>query len=158
VPTSQQTGEPSQAPQVGFSAPGFALQSMDSNTVNLSDLDGIPLIINFWASWCPPCRAEMPDFEQASREFSSSELQILTVNATNQDSIPNIERFIAEHGLSIPVLLDTNGEISVIYQVHSLPTTFFINSSGVISRIIIGGPIPLSLLRIEANQLIKESD
>lgn len=145
-----------EAPQESFLAPDFKLASLDNDEFQLSEHRGQPIILNFWASWCPPCRAEMPDFQEAWLEYGDTDLLIVAVNATNQDSINDILNFVAEKNLDLPILLDTNGSITSSYQVHSLPTTFFINRSGVITKIIIGGPIPLSLLRVQAEQLLQD--
>lgn len=139
-----------------FLAPDFTLTSLDETVISLSDLQGRPVILNFWASWCPPCRAEMPAFQDAWLEFGDSELVIIGVNATRQDSLPEINAFLAAIPVNFPILLDFDGSATAAYRVHSLPTTYFINRSGVITDIIIGGPIPLSLLRIQADQLLQE--
>lgn len=144
-----------QAPQAGFLAPDLSLENQDSTTVSLSDLEGRPVILNFWASWCPPCRAEMPDFQQASLEYADSELLIIGVNATSQDAMTDVRSFISDYGLTFPILMDKNGEAARTYQVHSLPTTFFIGADGTIQKVVIGGPLPLPYLRIEADQLIR---
>lgn len=145
-----------EAAQIGFKAPDFRLTSLDSQEINFANLKGKPVILNFWASWCPPCKAEMPAFQQAFDEYPASTIQIIAVNATNQDSLVDVARFVEELDLSFPIALDKDGSASRDYSVHSLPTTYFIDKNGVIKDIIIGGPIPLSLLRIQANQLITE--
>ena len=145
-----------EVPQIGFSAPGFTLTSIDDQKIGLADFKGKPVILNFWASWCPPCKAEMPAFQQASLEFSDSDLQIIAINATNQDSITEVRQFIEQYGITFPIPLDLTGSVSREYLVHSLPTTYFIDKNGVIIDMIVGGPIPLSLLRIQANQLITD--
>ena len=145
-----------EAAQVGFSAPGFALTSLDDRSIGLVDFDGKPVILNFWASWCPPCKAEMPAFQQASMEFSHTDLQIIAVNATSQDSLINVRQFVDQYDITFPIPLDLTGAITMDYLVHSLPTTFFIDKNGIIVDVIIGGPIPLSLLRIQGNQLLMD--
>ena len=92
-----------EAAQVGFSAPGFALTSLDDQKIGMVDFKGKPVILNFWASWCPPCKAEMPAFQQASLEFSDSDLQIIAINATNQDSIPEVRKFIEQYEITFPI-------------------------------------------------------
>jgi peroxiredoxin len=144
-----------QAPQTGFSAPDFVLSTQDGVQVSLEDLEGKPLIINFWASWCPPCRAEMPAFQQVYQEYSDQGLMIAAVNMTHQDSLADINNFVDQNQLSFPILMDEQGLVSKQYNIHSLPTTFFIDSSGTIQRVIIGGPIPLSLMRIEITNLLE---
>lgn len=145
-----------EAAQVGFLAPDFNLYNLDSQEIGLSDLKGKPIIINFWATWCPPCKAEMPAFEKAFQEYQATDLQIIAINATDQDSQINVSQFIQQHGITFPIPLDPTGSASRDYLIHSLPTTYFIDENGVIIEIIIGGPIPLSLLRIQANQLLSD--
>jgi len=147
---------PFEAAQVGFSAPTFSLTSLDDQVIDLVNFKGKPMILNFWASWCPPCKAEMPSFQEASLEFSDSDLQIIAINATNQDSLTEVKQFIEMNKISFPIPLDLSGSVSSDYLIHSLPTTYFIDRNGVIIDVIIGGPIPLSLLRIQANKLITD--
>ena len=144
------------APQAGLYSPGFSLTTLDGSEVNFSDLTGSPVIINFWASWCPPCRAEMPDFQKAFVEFSETDLVITSINSTRQDSMQNILSFVKANRLTFPILLDTNGSVTSTFNIHSLPTTFFINRNGIITKVLIGGPIPLSLMRVEINKLLQE--
>ena len=142
-------------PQEGYLAPDFDLKSFTGENVSLSDYRGSPVILNFWASWCPPCQREMPDFSKAQLEFDEQGVTILAVNALHRDSISALNAFLAKNPVSFQVLLDDSGAINQAYQVHSLPTTYFIDAKGVIRKIIIGGPIPLSLIRIEINQLLE---
>ena len=100
----------------------------------------------------------MPDFQQASLEYRDSDLIILGANATNQDALSEVNQFILDHELSFPILLDMDGSTTREYQVHSLPTTFFIDRTGRISKVVIGGPLPLSFLRIEADKLLMEEN
>jgi len=145
-----------EAAQVGFFAPSFSLTNLDDQTIGLVDFKDKPVILNFWASWCPPCKAEMPAFQQASLEFIDSGLQIIAINATSQDSTTQVRQFVDQYGLTFPVPLDLTGSIAKDYLVHSLPTTYFIDKNGIIVDVIIGGPIPLALLRIQANQLLTD--
>lgn len=155
IPPGTQNVSAFQAPRSGFTAPDFILDTHAGGHVSLSDLRGKPVIINFWASWCPPCRAEMPAFQEAADEFSDTDLVILGVNSTSQDSLSDVNLFIDDYQLEFTIPLDLSGEVSRDYQIHSLPTTYFINEDGTIVKVIVGGPIPLSLLRIEARQLIE---
>ena len=155
-PVGPGPSSPIEAAQVGFLAPDFTLSSLYSQEIRLANLKGGPIVLNFWASWCPPCKAEMPAFQEAFQEYSGSDLQIIAINATNQDSVTEVTQFIEEYGISFPIPLDQSGAVSRDYQVHSLPTTYFIDKNGIIKEIIIGGPIPLSLLRIQISQLLAE--
>ena len=155
-PVYTQNNDTITAPQMGFAAPDFSLQSISSTDYSLSALKGKPVIINFWASWCPPCRAEMPAFQKAFLEYQSSDIVILGINATDQDQPADVVDFVGRNNISFPILLDHTGIISRSYHLYSLPTTFFIDRSGIIQKVIIGGPIPLSLLRVQINYLLKE--
>ena len=144
------------APRQGFLAPEFALYSNQQELVNFGDLKGKPVIINFWASWCPPCRAEMPAIEKVSQDYSQKGLVILAVNATNQDDLQDIQAFVQELDLSFPILFDELGSVNQLYQVSALPTTFFINAEGFIQDVVIGGPMSEALLRARVEQILKD--
>ncbi len=156
VPLSSMPTTIIEAPKANFLAPDFTLNSLDGEPVTLQELKGRPVILNFWASWCPPCRAEMPAFQLAWQEYMDTDLVILAVNATHQDTISEINQFIEQNNLEFAILLDMTGKVSSSYQIHSLPTTFLIDRDGIITKTIIGGPIPLALLRVHANQLLQE--
>ena len=142
------------APQAGFLAPDFTLETLDGESVTLSDLRGQAVLVNFWATWCPPCKAEMPAFQQAHLDYAEEGFVILAVNATQQDSLPAIETFRAENSLTFPIVLDNTGDVSDTYQVRSLPTSFFVDKEGVISEVVIGGPIAEALIRARIEELL----
>jgi cytochrome c biogenesis protein CcmG/thiol:disulfide interchange protein DsbE len=142
------------APRPGFPAPNFSLVNLDGQEVQLGDFQGHPLVVNFWASWCPPCRAEMPAFQKIFAEYEPQGFVILAVNS--QESRANAFDFTQSHGLTFPVLLDEDGDVSNHYRVVSLPSTFFINRDGVISEVVYGGPISEAYLRIQVEKLLKE--
>lgn len=143
------------APQEGFLAPDFTLQTLDGESVTLSGLQGQAVVVNFWATWCPPCRAEMPAIQEMYGTFHEQGLVILAVNATNQDTYAGIAPFIEEYGLTFPILLDSSGEAGSLYQVRSLPTTIFIGRDGVIRKIVVGGPMSKALLQSRIEELLK---
>jgi cytochrome c biogenesis protein CcmG, thiol:disulfide interchange protein DsbE len=143
-------------PRQGFSAPDFSLQTPDGETYSLADLRGKPVLINLWTSWCPPCRAEMPALERVYAEYHDQGFEILAVNSTTQDSQEAAVSFANELGLTFPILIDTSGDISRLYQLSSLPTSFFVSKDGVIREVVIGGPMSEALLRIRVQQLIEE--
>ncbi|MBN2548608.1 MAG: redoxin domain-containing protein [Anaerolineales bacterium] len=149
------TGSPA-APIKGFNAPDFTLQTPAGEEVNLASLQGKPVIINFWASWCPPCRAEMPALERVYQAYQSQGITILAINATNQDNRQEALDFITANHLSFTVLLDLDGAVNEIFAVRSLPTTFFIDATGVIREVVIGGPMSEALLRVQIEQLLSE--
>lgn len=141
--------------QAGFRAPDFSLRTAEGEIITLSELKGRPILINFWASWCPPCRAEMPAFERAYQTWQDQGFLILAINATQQDSIDQALAFAQEYGLSFPLLFDTDSQVYRNYQVRSLPTSFFIDPQGVIREVVVGGPISEALLHVRVEQLLK---
>jgi len=155
-PAESMTGGQVPAPQVGFLAPGFNLPALGGGTISTDGLLGQPLVINFWASWCPPCRSEMPALQRVYDEYQDQGLVLLGINATNQDSISAATEFAEEYGLTFPNVFDTGGRATNDYQVRSLPTTFFVDREGIIQEIIVGGPISEALLRIRVEQLLRE--
>ncbi len=157
VPSALTSSDRIAAPRESFSAPDFRLATPGGDEITLSDLLGYPVIINFWASWCPPCRAEMPAFQQVYEEYQDRGLIIAAVNATNQDSRSDAVDFAATNHLTFPILLDISGSASRSYNLHSLPTTVFVDREGVIQKIIIGGPIPVPLIRVEIEKLFQDN-
>jgi len=143
-----------QAPHQGFLAPQFELKNETGETMALTDFRGKIVVLNYWASWCPPCRAEMPAMEAASKDYQGDGVVILGINAASQDSSQASQTFIAEMGLTFPILFDQLGAVGGLYQVSALPSTFFIDRDGVIREVVIGGPISASHLRISIEQLI----
>jgi peroxiredoxin len=143
------------APQEGFLAPNFTLQSITGETYTLSDLRGQAVVINLWATWCPPCRAEMPALQKMYEEYKDQGLIILAVNSTVQDTASAVAPFAAEHGLTFPILLDDTGLVTNAYQVRSLPSSYFIDRKGIVRQVIIGGPMAEALLRTRIEDILK---
>ena len=155
VPEGKTTAGKVPAPMEGFLAPEFELTSLDDDTVTLSDLRGKVVLLNFWASWCPPCRSEMPAMQKIYTAFGPDEFVILAVNNLQQDGLAEAQKFIAERNLTFPTLLDTDGQVSAAYQIRSLPTSFFIDQEGLIREIVIGA-MPEALLRTRVENLLME--
>jgi cytochrome c biogenesis protein CcmG/thiol:disulfide interchange protein DsbE len=155
VPAAALSSQTEVAPQKGFIAPDLSLETPQGERIELSALRGKPLILNFWASWCPPCRAEMPTL-QALHERYGSEFVLLGINASTQDSLPKAYQLIAELNLTFPILLDSNGTAVSAYRVFSLPTTFFIDRRGIIRDVVVGGPLSEASLRARLEPLIAE--
>jgi peroxiredoxin len=143
------------APQVGFLAPEFRLPSTTGEEIALSELRGQPVLVNIWATWCPPCRAEMPAMQEVYQEYQESGFTILAVNATHQDNAAEAIAFGESYGLSFPILFDRDGEVSRLYEVRALPTSFFIDDQGIIRELVVGGPMSEALLRIRVEELIE---
>jgi len=156
IPPGSPTVSEIYGPRQGFLAPDFTLQTIQGKSITLSKLRGHPVLINIWASWCPPCRAEMPTLQRVYQQYKESGLEILAINATNQDSRSGALAFIQQYGLTYPVLMDASGDASTAYQIRSLPTSFFVNSKGNIQEIVIGGPMSEALLRVRIESLLEE--
>ena len=115
---------------VGDLAPDFELVTMDGETVRLSDYRGQRIFVNFWATWCPPCRAEMPDMQKLYEE-QDVPVEILAVNLTaTERSEEDIESFVQDFGLTFPILMDINSEVTEKYKVQAYPTSYMIDSEG----------------------------
>lgn len=112
-------------------APNFTVYDMEGNEVNLTDFFGKPIIINFWASWCGPCKMEMPDFNEAYETYKD-DIEFLMVNMTDgsRETIEVASSFIAESGYTFPVYYDTDYSAAITYSVSSLPTSYFLNAEG----------------------------
>lgn len=143
------------APQQGFLAPDFTLATTSGETIRLSDLHGQAVLVNLWATWCPPCRAEMKSIDTIYREYKDKGLVVLGVNMTYQDDSSKIAPFIAEQGLTFPILLDQTGDVGRAYQLRSLPSSFFIGRDGIIHEVVIGGPMAEALLRTRVEDILK---
>ena len=114
-----------------YSAPDFTMLDSEGNEVNLRDFVGKPMILNFWASWCGPCKMEMPDIEKAYRQYGE-EIHFLIVNCTDgsRETVEIASAFIEEQGYTFPVFYDTASFAAYTYGVYSLPTTYFIDAEG----------------------------
>ena len=147
----------SPSPREGFLAPDFTLDTLDGNRVTLSELRGKVVVVNFWATWCLPCRAETPALEKSYAQYKDSGVVILGVNLTNQDVVSEVESFVQEFKLTYPILLDREGSISnSLYQIRGLPTTFFINREGIIRTVLVGGPMSETFIRSKIEALLQE--
>src|SRR5512134_3559179 len=143
------------APQQGFLAPDFELKTPAGETVALSDLRGQAILVNLWATWCPPCRAEMQSIEEAYQEYKGEGFTVLAVNMTYQDDPLAVMPFVEEQRLSFPILLDENSEMANAYQLRSLPSSYFIRRDGIINEVVIGGPMSEALLRTRIQDILK---
>lgn len=137
---AQEGGTPPEVlPRKGYLAPDWALESLNGQRLTLSGLRGQVVILNFWATWCPPCRSEMPAIEQVYRTYHDQGLTVIAINV--QEAQEQIQAFVEEMGLTFPVLADRDGSVSTRYRVTSLPTTFVVDRAGVIREVTVGGPL-----------------
>jgi peroxiredoxin len=117
-------------------APGFLLNDSDGNVVRLDDLRGKVVLLNFWATWCPPCRLEMPSLEALQRQLGPRGLAVLAV--ASRDNARDVRSFIDEHRLSFPALLDPGAHAYGVYEIWSLPTSFVIDKRGYLVGKVVG--------------------
>jgi peroxiredoxin len=114
--------------KVGEMAPDFELKTLDGKTAKLSDYRGKKVILNFWATWCPPCKAEMPDIQKYHQEVGDS----VVILAVNIDPQYDVQKFAREANVTFPVLLDSKDEVNTLYRILTIPTTYFIDEKGTI--------------------------
>ena len=140
-------------PHVGFLAPDITLTAIDGNAVALSELRGKNVLINYWVTWCVPCMDELPLLSRVSLDYQDQNLVVLTVNGIEQDQLDKVQQIISELGLDQTVLLDKHESFWTTYLVQFLPTSFFIDTQGVIRHIMLGSATE-DTLRSTIDQLL----
>ncbi|WP_191567657.1 TlpA family protein disulfide reductase [Metabacillus idriensis] len=123
-------------PKINFKVPNFTLNGLDGKQYTTDNVSK-PLVINFWASWCGPCKLEAPELVKLYTKYNQ-QVQIYAVNITGSDSLEGAQSFTENYGLNFPVLLDTNNVVSKKYNITAIPSTFFVNKDGVIIDQIMG--------------------
>lgn len=141
------------APLPDHPAPDFALTALDGSTIRLSDLSGKVALINIWATWCPPCRAEMPAIQATYDAYRNEGFTVVAINVEEQPE--TVAAFMREYGLTFTAALDGDGQVSRTYQANTLPSSFFIDRRGVI-RAAYRGPMSWSVLMGTTVQLLQE--
>ena len=126
--------------------PDFELTTITGETFNLSDYKGKKVILNFWTSWCPPCKEEMPHMEKYYQKNKVSQnVEIIAVNMTTSDRVNAVEKFVNAYELTFPIPLDKDGNVMKAYEIIYLPETYILNSDGIIAHHI-RGPVNEKLL------------
>jgi peroxiredoxin len=124
--------------RVGSEAPGFVLRDLDESEVALESFTGHVLFVNFWATWCPPCRDEAPGLERLYRKFKGEGFELLAVTIDTPDERAKVVSFRDEFGLSFPVLLDPDREVYGAFQATGVPETFLVDQNGHIRERFVG--------------------
>ncbi len=145
------TGLPPSA-DLGHPAPDFTLMTPDGREISLSDFRGQPVLINFWATWCPPCRAEIPALEATARDYNG---QAVILGVDVQESADSVQAFISEFGMTYPVVLDGDASVAQTYRVRAFPTSYLVDRRGVIVEIF-AGPVSEPLVRSRLAELAGE--
>jgi cytochrome c biogenesis protein CcmG/thiol:disulfide interchange protein DsbE len=122
--------------KIGFMAPDFTLPTVDNREIRLSDYRGRPVILNFWATWCGPCRYEVPAFKAFYERYPEEEVAIIAVST--QDDPDSARGYAVRDGLKFVIPVDPRGVVANMYNVRGMPTTFFLNEAGIITSIKIG--------------------
>ncbi|MDQ0155063.1 TlpA disulfide reductase family protein [Robertmurraya andreesenii] len=121
-------------------APSFTIQTIDGKEVSLEQFRGKKILLNFWATWCPPCKKEMPEMQKFYEEYESKDYLVLAVNVTVAEKTSKaVSSFVDDYGLTFPVLMDEKGEVAHQFEILSYPTSYFIDSDGIIRKKIVGG-------------------
>ena len=128
---------------IGQLAPDFTARTLEGPQIRLSDLKGSPVAISFWATWCVPCKTELPELQSAASRYSSVQVQILTVNVGESESV--VSSYLSELNLKLNVLLDPDKEIMSHYGIMVLPVTVWVDGKGVVRAEHIG-PLDRSLI------------
>ena len=126
TPSGASSGQTTATP-----APNFSMLDKDGNTVEFSSKKGKPIVLNFWASWCPPCKAEMPDFEEAYKKYGD-EVEFMMVNLTDgyQETLQKAKEHVSSNGYTFPVYFDTKRTGAYAYKISSVPATYIIDAEG----------------------------
>jgi thiol-disulfide isomerase/thioredoxin len=119
----------------GLLAANFDLETTSGKSIQLSDIQGKPVLVNFWATWCGPCQVEMPVIQEYYEKYNPN-IEVLAINY--DESIGEVEPYVNKLGLTFPVLLDPGGKIADLYQVRGFPTTYFIDREGFVRGVFVG--------------------
>ena len=125
-------------PSVGSLAPEFTLTTLEGETISLAELRGKNVLINYWATWCPPCLNELIALENVQKQYEGQDFVVITINGIEQDILGDVQATVEEYGITYPVLLDENEIFWDAYRVLFLPTSVYINEQGIIRFIKFG--------------------
>jgi len=124
-----------ESPSLGYLAPDFTLFDLEGRAITLSELEGKPVLLNFWATWCPPCRAEMPALQEFHERYGD-QVTLLGINWAEDPE--TVRRFLERYGITYPNVLDRQGKAFVLYRLTGIPTTFFLDEERVVRGVWLG--------------------
>ena len=127
--------------KVGDLAPDFTLKSLTGDEIVLSKLEGRPVIINFWATWCGPCREEFPALVRKYKQYQDKDLVIIGINFQDDNSDEGVRTFMRNTLVNFPIVRDTGERVGRTYRVNGLPTSIFVDRKGIVRDIVVGGPM-----------------
>ncbi len=133
-------GEGSRAgpPRVGDPLPEFSTLQLDGDTVALADYQGSPVLVNLWATWCPPCRAEMPYLESVSQEYGARGLKVVGISTDHSGALDQVRAVLEERSVTYDILLDTRSRSTELFAAFGLPVTFIADAEGIITYLALG--------------------
>ncbi len=138
--TSTGAGRPTVA-KIGDLAPEIDLKSMTGDQIVLSQLQGRPVLVNFWATWCGPCREEFPALGRAYKKYQSQGLVVLGVNTDDPGTDDLVRTFMLNSVVTFPIVRDQDDRVGGMYRVNGLPTSIFVDRKGIVRDIVVGGPM-----------------
>ncbi|GAB4181743.1 MAG: TlpA disulfide reductase family protein [Roseiflexaceae bacterium] len=153
LPTTLLQSSQEPAPEVGHPAPPFQLSDLSGQPVRLEQFRGQVVLINIWATWCPPCRAEMPAIQATYERHATRGFVVLAINSREQQA--DVAEFMQDRQLSFPALLDSDGSVAALYRASALPSSFLIGRDGTV-RVVYRGPLPLGVIDAAVDSLLEE--
>ncbi|MCK4785988.1 MAG: TlpA family protein disulfide reductase [Desulfobacteraceae bacterium] len=154
TPAPETASEPEVGPQIGKLAPVFKFTNPEGENISLSDFRGNSVVLNFWATWCGPCKFEMPLIQELAHDAERAANGLILMTVNGGESADTVAKFMIEYGFSFPVLLDTQRGITRAYNVRGIPTTFFIDKDGIIRDIKVGAFTSKTELNSKLNNIM----
>lgn len=142
--------------KVGEAPPNFVLKDLDGKTWNLADLKGKPVVVNFWATWCAPCKFEMPHFEKAYQKYKDQGLLILAIDIKTDNGEAVVRKYVKDLGITFPIPMDITGETEQNYRVRAYPTTYFIGRDGKLREVKRGAFISAEQLNLSIDKIMQQ--
>ena len=146
-----------EAPFPGFDAPQFSVSDSAGIIINSSNFHGKPILLFTWTSWCPICKSVMPNLQEVYLEFQENDIQIMAVNISLQDQVEVAQEYIAQNQFTFPIYYDLTGDVANKYNIRGFPTTFLINSEGIIIEQLVGGGLSTAYLLTQMSIMLGDN-